>query len=132
MPSRSDTKPGPSAINMPGWKIMSRAINDAVESSGLSVQLIADRASLTRQYVYSMMSGTCNPSMDKIENVMKAAGTSLEEWLSDKSFYGRDKRLHDQVQHILNQKGLNAAALRRTIEALASFEAGDSESARKA
>lgn len=127
MPVRSGTKPAPSALNMPGWRILAAAIKDAVDTSGLTVQLIADRSGLSRQYIYSMMEGTCNPSMDKIEAVMKAAGTSLSAWLDDKSSYGRDKRIHDQVQLILNQKGLNAATIRRTIEALVSLSANSSE-----
>lgn len=106
---------------------MSGAIADAIAASGLPVQVIADRSGVKRQYIYLMKKGKCNPTMDAVESVMKAAGTNLADWLNDKATYGRDKRVHDQVQLILNQKGLNAVALRRSIEGLLSLSANHDE-----
>lgn len=113
-----DGKPAPSAANMPGWKVLSAAIKDIVETSGIPVAVIAEKTNLTRQYVYSMMNGTCNPSMDKIEAVMEAAGTSFHTWMDENALYGKDRTLHTQIQLLLNRKGIDAIALRRTIEGL--------------
>lgn len=109
MPKR---KPAPSAPITPGWKALSEGMAEVVENCGLSVQAIATRAGLSRQYVYEMISGKCNPTIAQIESVFKAADMPLDRWLTDRALYGRDKPLHDKVQSILDNKGQRAVALR--------------------
>lgn len=94
-----------------------------MSASGLPVNVIAERTGLTRQYIYSMMKGTCNPAIDKVEKLFDATGNDFSKWIDDRSMYGRDKRIHDQIQMLLNQKGLNAATLRNTVEALLAYSA---------
>ncbi len=128
MPRKHDesVKPAPSAVNMPGWRSISEGLKDAIESSGMPVTVIAERTQLTRQYIYSMMNGTCNPTMDKVESVFKAIDLSFKDWIEDRSLYGRDKKLHDQLQFLLNQKGITAVTIRTTLEALMSLQSGES------
>jgi hypothetical protein len=130
MARRKDSNGNPAA-EMPGWLTIAAAIKDAVETSGLPVSVIAKKADISRQHLYSMMAGTTNPTVDTIEAVMKVAGTPLQTWLDDKAMYGRDKRLHDLVQHILNERGTNAVALKRTIEGLAALMAHQAENSQK-
>ena len=106
------------ATNMPGYKIIAQFIDDLVESCGIEINTLAERAGLTRQTIYDVRKGLTNPSIDKIERIMRACGTSLAEWLDEKSFYGRDKRFHDRIQLIINRKGIDATTIRKMARAL--------------
>lgn len=131
MGRRKDSNGSTTTPEMPGWAVIAAAIKDAVDTSGVPVPVIAERADMSRQYLYSMMAGTCNPTMDKVERVMNATGTTLKDWLDDKAMYGRDRRLHDQVQHILNERGTNAVALKRAIEALVVYTSDQANQPKK-
>lgn len=102
--------------NMPGWRIMSRALKELVETSGLSVTQVAKSANMSRQHLYDIMSGKANPTMEQVEAAFRAAGTSLDIWLEDRMMYGRYKGFHDKVQTILNNKGRREIALRVIVE----------------
>jgi transcriptional regulator with XRE-family HTH domain len=116
--SPTEKDKGLTPADLPGWKMISAALEDVVSTCGIPVETLAERIGVTRQYVYAMINGKCNPTVDKIEPLFNAAGVSFAVWLDDKAYYGRDRRFHDKVQTILNQRGANAIALRQIVAAL--------------
>ncbi len=98
------------------WKYLADLLAEAVRNSGLSVIRIAKDSGTSRQYIYELMKGIGNPSVDQLVRIFDATGTSLERLLQEKSFYGRDKKFHDKVQLILNEKGTRAVALKVIVE----------------
>lgn len=101
---------------MPGWRIMARALKDLVDNCGLSVTEVAKAANMSRQHLYDIMAGKANPTMEQVENAFRATGTSLDIWLEDRMMYGRDRGFHDKVQTILKNKGRREIALRVIVE----------------
>lgn len=102
----------------PGRKLIAEAFKAAVDASGLSIQLIAQRAGVSRQYVYKVRAGDANVSIAIIEAVFDAVQVPLHVWIEDRSFYGRDKLYHDKIQLILNRKDAQSLALKTTVDAL--------------
>ncbi len=91
---------------------LTNLLAEAVRNSGLPVQTVADRGGMSRQYLYDMMKGNANPTLDVLIAAFEATGTPLERVLDDKALYGRDKPFHDRVQTILNKKGPRGVALK--------------------
>ncbi len=97
-------------------KILTVLLAEAIRNSGLSMETVADRADMSRQYLYSIISGAANPTIEMLGKAFEATGTPLERLLDDKALYGRDKLFHDRVQSILNQKGTRAVALQVIVD----------------
>ncbi len=99
-----------------GWRHLAELLREAVTTSELSVDYIAKKAGITRQYLYTMMSAEANPTIDILEQAFAATGQPLDRILDDKAMYGRDKPFHDRVQRILDVKGSYSHAIRTIVD----------------
>lgn len=119
---KSKMRPNPAAR-----KVVGRIIKEVTDRSGLSIDEIAKRVQVSRQYVYRSREGFRNVSVDLIGNIFDACGTSLEEWITRQSRYGIDRQIHMDVQTVLAYGGKHATTLRTTLQGCLALIAKESK-----
>jgi len=97
-----------------GTRMILEALANAIKTSGRSVAQIADRGGFARQYIYQVLAGNTNPTLDTIERLFEACDDDFADWLV--ADWGHDKVVYKQLQQVLEARGELAIAARATLQ----------------
>jgi transcriptional regulator with XRE-family HTH domain len=104
--------------SMEARALIGRILSDIMDRSGLTNEQIATRAGIKRNYIYKIRSGKHNPTIDAIGAICAACQTNLGEWVDRQSAYGKNRKIHTDVEYVLNYGGGPEHALKTVIQSL--------------
>jgi len=64
-----------------GTRLILQALDACVRTSGRTMSDVAQRAGFARQYLYLVLGGKTNPTLDTIERIFHACGDELGDWI---------------------------------------------------
>ena len=97
-----------------GTRMIIEAVRNCIKTSGRTISEVAQKGGFARQYLYQVLNGKTNPTLETVERIFAACDDQFSDWLQPE--FGHDKELLIQFQQVLDAKGELGRAARTTLE----------------